>query len=166
MRKVGKSEQCFRAICEISKNLRDITISNRKMNFNKTELRLLSEIISAKSKGERLISTEIAKRLGITRSAVSQIVNRLEEQGVVKRIPDNVDKKIAYVEITENAMDECSEDMKGCIKFIGNVVNKFGEEKFNRMCEQIEEFADLIEKEKQIVNKQKGDKKDVRIKRD
>ena len=66
-----------------------------KTRFNNTEFRLIGEIVSAKYEGKRLISTQIAKRLGITRSAVSQIVNRLEKQCVVQRVPDDVDKKIA-----------------------------------------------------------------------
>lgn len=49
--------------------------------FNNTEMRLIGTIILNDECGKKLISTQIADNLGITRSAVSQIVNKLEKKG-------------------------------------------------------------------------------------
>ena len=62
----------------------NLKLESKKKTLNGTELRLLSEVIYANSKGERLISTRLAKRLNVTRSAISQIVNNLEKRGIVK----------------------------------------------------------------------------------
>lgn len=123
-----------------------LVINNKKTYFNQTELRMIGEILSAKNEGDRLISTQLAKLLGVTRSAVSQIVNRLEERGIVKRVPDDVDKKIAYIELTDGVMDKYGKDLDSSIEFVGNIVSEFGEEKFNTMCELFGEFVDLIER--------------------
>ena len=84
-------------VFSLLKKREEIIISDKKTRFSNTELRLLFEILTAKYEGKRLISTQLAKRLGVTRSAISQIVNRLEEEGVVRRVADDVDRKIAYI---------------------------------------------------------------------
>ena len=148
MQKKNTNEKYLNAVFSMLKKREGIAVSDKKTHFNDTELRLIGEVLSAKHEGKRLISTQLATRLGVTRSAISQIVNRLEETGVVKRVPDAVDRKIAYIEVTEETMDNYREDIKTCGKFIGKVVENFGEEKFNQMCELVEEFMELIETEK------------------
>jgi DNA-binding MarR family transcriptional regulator len=122
-----------------------LTGMEKKMTFNHTELRMLSEILSAKYENKRLISTQIADRLGITRSAVSQIVNRMEKEGVLKRVPDAVDRKIAYVEISEQILSRYGKEINAYGSFIGEVVNEFGEEEFDKMQESFVRFANLVQ---------------------
>ncbi len=150
-----KNEEYLAKLFSLLRQRENIVISDKKGHFNNTELRLINEVLSAKYENRRLISTQIAKRLGITRSAVSQIVNRLEERNVVKRVPDDVDRKIAYVEISEGVLDIYGEDMENVLAFVGNLVNEFGEEKYNCMCELFESFITLAQKKIQEV-KQKN----------
>ena len=120
----------------------------KKTQFNATEIRMLNEIITAKYEGKRLISTQIANSLGITRSAVSQIVNRLEEQGIVKRVADETDKKIAYIEITDEALKTYGGEMRKELDFITEVIFEFGEDKFKTMCSLFDEFMEKAEDKK------------------
>lgn len=141
----GKKEEYLAKLFSILKKSDYITFVDKKTNFNHTEIRLLSEILWAQYEGERLISTQLAQRLGITRSAVSQIVNRLELQGVVNRVPDEVDRKIAYIEISDETLDTYGEDMEKCLCFVGRVVEEFGEDNFNEMHRLFVSFIDLAQ---------------------
>ena len=141
-------EKYMYMLFSLMKKREDIVISDKKTQFNSTEIRLLFEILSAKHEGKRLISTRLASLLGITRSAVSQIVNRLEENGVVKRVADDVDRKIAYIEITDETLEIYREDLEKCQDFIERVVQSFGEEKFQTMYTLLNDFTDILEKEK------------------
>lgn len=141
------------------KYLNDLFIMRRRIEnlsviqnarFNSTEIRFLGEIIAARYAGKRLISTEIAKLVCVTRSAVSQIVNKMEKEGVVVRVPDEVDRKIAYIEITETALEIYGEDLKAYADFMGKVVSRLGAEKFNAMMATFEELFDLIDEERAI----------------
>lgn len=125
-----------------------LSLSEGQKYFSDTELRLLAEVLTAKINGKRLISTQIAKLLGITRSAVSQIINRLEANGVVRRVPDAVDRKIAYIEVTEETLEKYSADLQICFNFMGKIVDKFGEKKFYEMCALFGEFSDVVTAEK------------------
>ena len=142
------NEKYLNEIFTMMKNMDNLMIADRATRFNSTEMRMIGEIMASRYVGKRLISTQLAHLLGVTRSAVSQIVNRLESQNIVKRVPDDVDKKIAYVEITDEALETYGEDLKICVDFVGRVVDKFGVEKFNNMCKAFDEFCEMAELER------------------
>ena len=144
----AKNEQYLHMVFSLLKKREFIMISDKETHFGNTELRMLFEILMAKYEGKRLISTQLAKRLGVTRSAISQIVNRLEKDGVVKRVADDVDRKIAYIEVTEKTMVAYERDLQLCQNFLGRVVDNFGEENFHKMVELFDGFIASIEKEK------------------
>lgn len=122
----------------------EIFVMEKKGRFNKTELRLLSEVATAKATGKPIISTQLATRLGITRSAVSQIVNRLEEQGILRRVSAQDDKKIAYVEIDEAVMATYKGEIEKCHGIIETVVKEYGEKKFEQLSALYSEFMELM----------------------
>ena len=147
--KAQANEKYLNAVFSMMKKRDGIMVADKKTRFNDTELRLISEVLSAKQGGNRLISTQLATKLGVTRSAISQIVNRLEESGAVKRVPDAVDRKIAYIEIADETMESYRADIKTCGEFIGRGVKKFGGDRFQQMQNLLEEFATMMEEEKQ-----------------
>lgn len=137
------NEKYLNGIFTMMKNMDNLSIADKSTRFNSTEMRMIGEIMASRYVGKRLISTQLAQLLGITRSAVSQIVNRLEEQRILKRVADEVDRKIAYIEMTDEALETYGKDLEICVDFVGRVVNKFGVEKFNNMCAAFEEFCEL-----------------------
>ena len=143
-----KSAKYLHMVFSLLKKRESIALSDKETHFGNTELRMLFEILLAKYEGKRLISTQLSKHLGVTRSAVSQMVNRLEEEGVVKRVADDVDRKIAYIEVTEETLAAYERDLRLCQNFLERVVNDFGEENFYQMVELFDGFIDCIDKEK------------------
>ena len=131
----------------------EIFVMEKKGRFNKTELRLLSEVATAKAAGKPIISTQLATRLGITRSAVSQIVNRLEEQGVLRRVAADDDKKIAYVEIDESVTATYKDEIEKCYDIIETVVKQYGEKKFEQLSALYSEFMDLMSEQVKKIKK-------------
>lgn len=150
--KVGTDEEnreyLFR-VFSIIKRMENIMLVNRKSDYNQTDLRLMSELVLAGCENRRLISTQLADRLGVTRSAISQIVQKLEKQGVLCRIPDEVDKKIAYIELSENAREKFETEIKEYINAVGEIVARFGKAKMDKMFALIEEFEIVVGKVKE-----------------
>ena len=140
----GKNEEYLSKVFQMLKKREDITITDKKTHFNNTEIRMIGELLAARYENRRLISTQIAKLLGVTRSAISQIVNRLELRGVVKRVADENDKKIAYIELSDGILEEYREDLDSCLDFVGAIVEEFGEDNFNKMCELFDSFVELV----------------------
>ena len=150
-RKMTANEKYLHSIFLLIKRPENIAVTARNGSFNDTELRLLGEILAAKQQGKRLISTQLADLLGITRSAVSQIVNRLEERGVVQRVADEVDRKIAYIEATEEVLAQYEKESKKYAQFAAEVVKAYGADKFQTLCAMTDEFWSLLETKKQAV---------------
>ena len=133
-------------IQSMTRKLQNVVFVKGKKSFNNSELRMLEEIVAADKKGERLISTQLADKVGVTRSAISQMVNRLSEKGLVQRVPDDVDRKIAYIELTGNAKELYNAQRKRMGEVVAKVVADFGADKANQMLKLVDEFCDSVYK--------------------
>lgn len=153
VKKMTANEKYLQQIFFLLKKRDGAVVLGKKSSFNDTELRLLAEILSARAEGRRLISTQLASILGITRSAISQIVNRLEDRGVVTRVADDVDRKIAYIEVTDKVIEQYEKEIKATADLAGNIVKKYGVEKFQTLCDMLDEFLSLLEEEKPDIRK-------------
>ena len=131
-------------IYAIGKRLEELKIFHRAMPFNNTEMQMMREIIAAKERGSRVISSGLAKLLGITRSAVSQMVKKLEAKGVVRRVPDSRDKKIAYIELSDKARSIYEESRARVNGLLERIVEKLGEEKVEHFITGTNEFIDAF----------------------
>lgn len=130
----------------MTRKLQNVVFVKGKKSFNNSELRMLEEIVAADKKGERLISTQLADKVGVTRSAISQMVNRLSEKGLVQRVPDDVDRKIAYIELSGNAKELYNAQRKRMGEVVAKVVADFGADKANQMLKLVDEFCDSVYK--------------------
>ena len=142
----NRKEKYFSQICYFLKMKEELFFGDLKTNFNRTEQRMLFEILLAKHHGERLISTQLAKRLGVTRSAVSQMVMRLEAMCIIRRSPVEGDKKTAYVDVTDSALKKYTKEMDDYLQVLDELVQVFGEERFENMVASFTEFCALAQK--------------------
>ena len=126
----------LREIYRINKRLEEIKIFDEKLSLNNTEMQMVREIIAAKESGRRLISSRLAKSLGITRSAVSQMVNKLESKEIVCRV------KIAYIELSEKALDIYNQMKERVNLFVQKIMERLGEGKIGDFLTKANEFLD------------------------
>ena len=134
-------------IINLMKAAEDLDLFPVAAQLSQTEFRLLREVILEQEKGGEIISSELARRLKITRSAISQIVKRMESNGIVKRVPAPVDKKIAYVHLSDNALALFEEQCAQANGFMEKVVKTFGEDKFGKMVKLFDEFVETFDGE-------------------
>lgn len=144
-----ETNKLMQDIYSICKKLDDIKIFYHAVPFNNTEMQMIREIVLVKESGEHIIASSLAKKLGITRSAVSQIVNKLEKNNIIKRFPDPTDKKVAFIELSENAVSVYEETKRRVNVFLEQVVERLGEEKVENFIKGANEFIDAFE---EVVN--------------
>lgn len=133
----------LREIYRISKRLEEVKIFDDKLTLNNTEMQMVREIILAKESGRRLISSRLAKNLGITRSAVSQMVNKMEDRKIVCRVPDAKDRKIAYIELSEKALDAYNQMKERVNLFVQKIIDRLGEGKVGDFLTKANEFLNV-----------------------
>lgn len=112
--------------------------------LSKTEFRLMREVINEREKGKDVISSELARRLSVTRSAVSQIVTKLEERGIVVRTPAPNDKKIAYIRLSERSEAVYEQQCKQVNDLLNAVAEKFGAARMKRIEKDCTDFLKLL----------------------
>ena len=128
------------------KFLEGIDILPASVNLSQTEFRLIREIVMEREAGKKIISSELARRLNITRSAVSQIVTKLENRGIVERTASPTDRKIFYVVLSESSLNVFKQQCDEANKLINRVIEEFGTEKADRLIELYEEFAAVFDR--------------------
>lgn len=137
---------------ELMRSLENVDFFAGVSNLSRTEFHLLREVILEAEKGKNIISSELARRLGITRSAVSQIVTKMEQRGIVNRVSSPTDRKIAYICLSESSMAVFEEQCKLANETMKRIVELYGEDKirtfFNEYVE-LRKVVDLVMKERE-----------------
>ena len=139
-----EANELFQELNAVTKRMDDVKIFHHALPFNHTEMQLMKEIVRANEEGKRIISSRLAKILGITRSAVSQIVNKLQRKGIVQRVPDEKDKKIAYIELSKSARGLYDEMRERINHMFEKFIHMIGEEKINQFLKSANEFIDAF----------------------
>ena len=125
------------------KDLGDIDFFWGKAKLSRTEFRILWEVANEQCEGRDIISSELARRIGITRSAVSQIVAKLEKNGIVKRVGSEYDRKIAYIRLTADAKETFLQQARQATEFADRVLAEFGKERLDKLLDESREFSEL-----------------------
>lgn len=140
-----ESNEFLHEIYQIRKRLEEIRLFDRDLPFNGTEMQMIREIVLAKESGKRIISSKLAKILGVTRSAVSQMVNKMEARGVVCRVADATDRKIAYIELSKGALEVYGQMKERMNTFLAQIQKRLGEKKVAVFLSSANEFIDTCE---------------------
>lgn len=136
---------------QIGKDMENLDLFSDAARLSRTEFRMIREILIERENGKDIISSELARRLGITRSAVSQVVNKLEERGIVKRAAAPDDRKIAYVRLTEHSLAVFYEQCEQANAVMEHISAELGEKKMKEFLALYGEFCDALVKAKSRV---------------
>ena len=126
---------------ESVKEMEEVNLFSEAAKLTKTEFRLVREIVAEGEKGRDIISSELARRLGVTRSAISQIVNKLEARGVVKRVPSSTDRKTAYIRLSERTVSVFEEQCREANAVMEYVLHDLGEKRVQALIAAYDGFA-------------------------
>ncbi len=82
--------------------------------------------IGMMSNGQPVMPTLIAKKLGITLAAVTHLLNSLDKQGYIERIPSPDDRRVVYVGLSKKGAEALGriknhhdEKLRGLIEHLG-----------------------------------------------
>lgn len=134
---------------QLMKDLDGMDIFMGKSELSKTEFRLLREVVVEREQGRDIIASELSRRLGITRSAVSQIISRLEEKNIVRRLPSQTDKKTAYIRLSDHAAGLFAEHCERANRFMARAAEEFGTDRLDDFFSEYGEWLKVCKKIKE-----------------
>lgn len=133
---------------QIIKEVEELDLFSETAKLSRTEFRMIREILMEREKGREIISSELARRLGITRSAVSQIVTKLENSGIMKRVSAPDDRKIAYVQLSDRSLAVFNEQCAHANAIMAYVGERLGDEKMHELVALYKEFCGALKEAK------------------
>ena len=143
-----KSKELLSAITRINKlahnGFRRKNMPNREFMLLKTIKYLKNNECNDDYSSKGVKASDLSKFLSITKPAISKLINTLEEKGYVERITDKSDRRVVYINITENGEKILEEETKMFEEFTQKIVAKMGEGDTDEMIRLFKKMYDAI----------------------
>lgn len=98
--------------------------------------------------GEMKVS-DLSEKLGLSNSTVSGILDRLEKQGQVERMRSKEDRRVVYVNITEDFKEQSKKQFAEINKMIEQMINKATPEELDKILEGMEVLRNVVERQRE-----------------
>ncbi len=89
-------------------------------------------------------SSQIADLLKITRPSVTEKINQLCKKGYILRTQSEIDKRVFYLSINPDSPKDYETTASYEEEIERNILEEFGEEKVDTLCEMIEYLSKLM----------------------
>lgn len=93
---------------------------------------------------DRIYLRELSEELKIPISKVSQMIGRLQENGMVRWKHEGKGEQGTYIEITDRGVEAVRKQQDILKSFYGTVVTRYGVDKFVQMLDMVTELEDIM----------------------
>ena len=106
------------------------------------------------NKHQQLKISDISKKMGLSNSTVSSLVDRLEGQGLVERIRSDKDRRVVWVQLSKE-MNSCLNSHQDLLEnLIKEALVGFSMSEKNLLVESLEKFSGKI---REVVKEKSND---------
>lgn len=110
-----------------------IGINNFSSELSETEFNLLSIVTEYQEKQEHINLTTLSDKLGVTRSAITQIATKLEKKKYIEKYTVSTNKKEIYLKIGEKALEQYNIAMDKITEFFERLYLEIGREGLEKL---------------------------------
>lgn len=110
----------------------------------RSELKMLKMIKMNSSETEGVKVSTLSELLDISKSAVSQMINALEDKGYVERVTTKSDRRVVYVRLTENGEERLAMELKTFLQGMDKVFKKMGEDDTEELLRLLEKLYSIV----------------------
>lgn len=96
---------------------------------------------------DKIKISDLSKRLGLSNSTISGIVDRLEKQGYVERVRSKEDRRVVYVNVTSEFRENAKNNFHSIKDKIESKLDKVTEEDLDKILEGLNILKDIVDKE-------------------
>ncbi len=136
---------------------RKATIEQILTEFQKVKQRIFSEnqhtwqscnltpaqghLLFLVKKNSGITVSEIAKKLNVSNSAITQLINGLAKEGFLERKPDPSDHRVVKLELTSKTCDQISEIRAKSVKKLSSVFSKLDDTELTMFAKIIKKIS-------------------------
>lgn len=138
---LSKAIDIIKTLKEIMDNIKHIMDSQfRYIDLTASQGILISILWR---EGEMRIS-DLSKKIGLSNSTVSGIIDRLEKQDIVKRIRSQEDRRVVYVTITDDFKKKAKKHFDEAERQLGKMINRANSEELDLILEGLDTLKKLV----------------------
>lgn len=99
---------------------------------------------------EECTSSELAEVFKVNKSAITAIINRMADRGLIKRTRDESDRRVVYLTLTDegNILFEKTEDRIHCL--VESIITKFNIDEIQHFIQTYEKLADILNSNEKV----------------
>lgn len=90
--------------------------------------------------GQSMTMTELGKNLLVTKANMTGMIDRLERDGFVSRHPDQYDRRVTNVALTEKGTQFMKDIETPRDQFLADMLSDFSNEEFSQFVDYLERF--------------------------
>jgi DNA-binding MarR family transcriptional regulator len=93
---------------------------------------------------QKVTSTELADVFCVQKSAITAMIARLAEKGLISRTQDSADRRIIYLTLTEEGKELFHKLQDRVFKITNSFISKFDAEEINHFIQTYEKLAKIL----------------------
>ena len=133
--------ECHKKLMELSRKI----IKKSKCNISEQGFAWNQfKVMKSIHPGESLTLSQISERASKKNSNVTQIIDFLEERGIIRRRPDSKDRRVIRVELTEEGEKIREQVIKRHEEFIQGMYRSLNDSEIKSFLELAEVFLERI----------------------
>lgn len=109
-----------------------------------TEFHVLQYLVCREDRTEGVSIADLTEHVQISKPAVSQLINSMEEKGLVERVTTKKDRRVVLVTITDAGVALMQEKRKGMNAKIEAILEKMGDEDAAAFLKLFDKFAQIM----------------------
>lgn len=116
------STALFLRLLRVGSDLLNI-LDNFLKDFDLTHGRWITLILLNREKNKMAMPSVLAEKQGVTRATITNLLNKLERDGLIKRIPCNLDGRSSQVELTQSGKSKLDTVMPHYYRMVRELFN-------------------------------------------
>ena len=128
--------------------------SGKRLFFGKaTHLQMAQIIFRQQEMGQPIVASELAKRLNITKAAVSQVLAKWEKEGMIYRFKhEEENKKFVYIVFKDDIYQECLACKDSFINSFVDIIRVIGVDKVKQFIDLVNDIQDILSNNKNLLD--------------
>lgn len=121
-------------------------VAYKKMNgeIPHSEFKLLKVIKRRNAEGEEVTVSTLSEQIGVSKSAISQMINHLEDEEYIERITTKNDRRLVYVRLTEHGERFLTEQYQRFLQGMTEIFNQMGEKDTEELLRLLEKLYEIV----------------------
>ncbi len=102
------------------------------------------------SQHNKVTTTQISQALGVGKSSITALINRLAERNMIERERNKKDRRIVYLQLTDEGVHAVQKTEKAIHRYLEDKLTHFTMDDIEGFLLSIEKLSKLMEKDKGV----------------